>query len=254
MVNDRDTGPGQAVDLGALTWPQAADRLSRGLTPAASTLIIPLGATEQHGPHLPLETDTVIAGAWAAAVAMRLPALVAPPLPYGASGEHQAFAGTLSIGHETLQSVIVELARSARGAVGRVVVLSGHAGNLDTLHAVRRRLSHEGHNVVVMVPVWPRRPPHVIDAHAGRTETSLMLHLRPDLVDREQLGPPLGPAVGHPVGEKRPLAEIMDQLRTEGVIGVSPSGILGDVADAGADEGRELFEELVAATVARLSV
>lgn len=252
-MNERPSGSGQGVELGALTWPHAADRLGQSLTPAPSTLIIPLGATEQHGPHLPLETDTVIAGAWATAVAMRLPALVAPPLPYGASGEHQAFAGTLSIGHETLRSVIVELARSARSAVGRVVLLSGHAGNLDSLHAVERRLAYEGHDVVSMVPVWPDRPRHTIDAHAGRTETSLMLHLRPDLIDREQLGPPLGSAGGHPIGESRPLAEIMNQLRTKGVMAVSPSGILGDLTGATADEGRELFEELVAATVTRLS-
>lgn len=251
-VSTRQGGPSKAVDLGALTWCQATDRLD-GTTMAPSILIIPLGATEQHGPHLPLETDTIIATAWARAVAMRIPTLVAPTLPYGASGEHQGFAGTLSIGHEALQSVIIELCRSARHQVRRVVLLSGHAGNLGTLHAVGRRLTHEGHQVMAMVPTWPHRPTHSVDAHAGRTETSLMLHLRPDMIDRSKLGPPLGPAVRHPEGENRPLAEIIDRLRTEGVIGVSPSGILGDVTAANADEGRQLFEELVASTVARLS-
>ncbi len=182
---------------------------------------------------------------------MRLPALVAPALPFGASGEHQGFAGTLSIGHEALQAVIIELCRSARHHVRRVVLLSGHAGNLDTLRTVTRQLTLEGHHLMALVPTWPQRPG--IDAHAGRTETSLMLYLRPDLIDRSQLGPPLGPAPHHPVGEDRPLTEAMDRLRSEGVIGVSATGILGDVTGADAAEGRALFDELVGATVARLS-
>jgi creatinine amidohydrolase len=250
-VSDRQGDPSDTVDLAALTWPQVAGRLEEGAGGGTANLILPLGATEQHGPHLPLETDTIIATAWARAVAVRLPALVAPTLPYGASGEHQGFAGTLSIGHEALQSVIIELCRSARHQVRRVVLLCGHAGNLDTLHTVARRLTFEGHPVMALVPTWPQRPG--IDAHAGRTETSLMLHLRPDLVDRSQLGPPLGPAPHHPVGEDRPLTETMDRLRSEGVIGVSPTGILGDVTGANVAEGRALFDELVAATVARLS-
>lgn len=252
-MSNRRADLGGTVDLGSLTWPRAAGELNDGATVPKATLIIPLGATEQHGPHLPLETDTIIATAWARAVATQLPALVAPTLPYGASGEHQGFAGTLSIGHEALHSVIIELCRSARRQAGRVVLLSGHAGNRETLNAVVRRLIDEDHQVMAMVPTWPHRSARTVDAHAGRTETSLMLHLRPDLVDRSQLGPPLGPAARHPEGEIRPLTEIMSRLRTEGVIGVSPTGILGDVTTASADEGRWLFEELVTNAVARLS-
>jgi creatinine amidohydrolase/Fe(II)-dependent formamide hydrolase-like protein len=81
-------------------WPELRD--------TAATLVVPVGSVEQHGPHLPLSTDTKIA----AAVADRLAGLVAPPVAFGASGEHEGFAGTVSIGTEALRSVLVEMGRS----------------------------------------------------------------------------------------------------------------------------------------------
>jgi len=101
-----------------------------------SMVLIPLGATEQHGPHLPLSTDTTIAVHWATRVAAELrahhiAAVVAPALPYGSSGEHQMFPGTLSIGQDALVTVLIELIRSASADYDRIVLLSGHAGNLQ---------------------------------------------------------------------------------------------------------------------------
>lgn len=200
------------------------------------TLIVPLGSTEQHGPHLPLATDTIIAEAWAAALARSIQAdapgtvLVAPVLPYGAAGEHQSFAGTLSIGTAATVTVIVELARSAAHLVDHVVFLSGHAGNLEALSTAAGQLRHEGHRVDVVLPVLPGG-----DAHAGRTETSLMLCLAPDLVALE-----LAEA-----GETRPIAELLPELRARGVGGVAPNGVLGDPSGASADEGQRLLDQLV---------
>ncbi|MEM9561416.1 MAG: mycofactocin biosynthesis peptidyl-dipeptidase MftE [Actinomycetota bacterium] len=205
-----------------------------------STLLVPLGATEQHGPHLPLATDTLIARAWAEAVADRLPAaVVAPALPFGSSGEHQGFAGTLSIGGPALRLVVVELARSAAETFDRLVLLSGHAGNLGPLTEAADQLRYEGHDVIDLVPTWPAGRGFAVDAHAGRTETSLLLHLHPELVRLELAEP----------GRTDDLAELIERLMAEGVRAVAANGVLGDPTGASAEEGRRLFGDLVDRTV-----
>src|SRR5712671_2477486 len=95
--------------LADLTWPEAARLAAEG-----ALLAVPVGATEQHGPHLPLSTDTDLAVALCARLAAARPGvLAAPPVAYGASGEHQDFPGTLSIGSEAVELLLVELCRSA---------------------------------------------------------------------------------------------------------------------------------------------
>lgn len=152
--------------------------------PASPTVLVPLGSTEQHGPHLPLHTDTTIATAVARAVAARLRFLVAPAVAYGASGEHQDFPGTMSIGTEALQVLLVELVRSLSRWAGQVVIVNGHGGNLRALAAAVARLRYEGHAVV-----WAPCTTPGTDAHAGHAETSLMLHLAPHLVDLARAAP-----------------------------------------------------------------
>lgn len=200
-----------------------------------SWLFVPLGSTEQHGPHLPLATDTLIATALASAMAERVietgaPATVAPPLPYGAAGEHQSFPGTLSIGHDALQTVLVELARSARHHHDAVVFVNGHGGNHPTVVEVADQLTAEGHRVAMAGPSDPAG-----DAHAGLTETSLMLHLHPDLVDMQRAEP----------GNREPLSAILPAMRDGGIEVVSPNGVLGDPVGATAEHGARLFREMI---------
>lgn len=204
-------------------------------------LLVPLGSTEQHGPHLPLDTDTRIATAWSHGLAERIEAaVVAPALPYGSSGEHQGFAGTLSIGQAALETVLVELIRSASGTFAGVVLVCGHGGNAAPLRRVVTAMEAEGHRVLALLPRWdPDELGVTIDAHAGRTETSLVMQLAPDLVD-------LGLAEA---GTTTPLAELVDELRLRGVAAVSPNGVLGDPAGADASEGRLLLEALVAGSI-----
>lgn len=208
--------------LGSCSWPD----LQRG---APVTLLLPLGATEQHGPHLPLETDTLIATALAEAVATgRAEVLVAPALAYGSSGEHAEFPGTLSLGQHVFEEAVVELVRSADG-FATVVLVSWHGGNAEPLTRAVTRLEEEGRAVAAWQPALPGA-----DAHAGRTETSLMLAIAPDRVGPQR-----------PVGETERLSRLLPALRRNGVRAVSGSGVLGDARDATVHEGRALVARLV---------
>lgn len=206
--------------------------------PPSPLLVVPLGSTEQHGHHLPLGTDTAVACAVADAAALSLDgAVLAPALAYGASGEHEGFPGTVSLGTEALTGLLVEYGRSACRWAGRVLLVNGHGGNLDALRAAGTLLRTEGRDVAWFPCGVPGG-----DAHAGRTETSLMLHVEPEGVLGER-------AVA---GETAPLAQLLPRLRAEGVRGVSPTGVLGDPAGASAEEGAALLtaltDRLVAAT------
>lgn len=209
------------------------------------TLLVPVGSTEQHGPHLPLDTDTRIAQALARALSERLDTAptgrpgrswpVAPAVAYGASGEHQSFAGTISIGTDALSQVLLEYGRSACCWAQRVVFVNGHGGNMQALAEAVRRLRFEGRDVA-----WLPCAAKAADAHAGHTETSLLLYLSPDEVRFERAQP----------GNSAPLAQLLPAMRRGGVAAVSAVGVLGDPTTATADEGRGLFAEMVDNSVA----
>ncbi|MBV1855112.1 mycofactocin biosynthesis peptidyl-dipeptidase MftE [Catellatospora tritici] len=215
--------------VAAMTWPEA------GRCAPDAILAIPLGSTEQHGPHLPLSTDTDVAvGLCRALAGARPDVLVAPALPYGASDEHAGFAGTLSIGREAMELVVVKLARSACATFGRVLLVSAHGGNAESVGQAVARLRAEGREVRVHEPRWHEDP------HAGHVETSLQLALEPERVRMDLAAP----------GDPRPLVELMPLLRASGVRAVSPSGVLGDPTTATVAAGRELWRVLTAALLA----
>jgi mycofactocin precursor peptide peptidase len=215
--------------LADLTSPEVAAR-------GDVVLAVPVGSTEQHGPHLPLSTDTDVAVALAGRLAARrADVLVAPPVPYGSSGEHAGFAGTLSIGAAATELVLVELGRSALPATGRrMVLVSAHGGNAGPVTAAVRLLRSEGRDVRAWSPRWGG------DAHAGRTETSVQLALD---ASRVRAG---AAAAGNPA----PVATLLPALRGGGVRAVSPNGVLGDPAGATAAEGAALLDAALADLVA----
>ena len=215
------------------TWTEVPDR---------SILVVPLGSCEQHGPHLPLDTDTRIAEALAAALVGRSgpgpDVLTGPTIGIGASGEHEGFPGTLSIGTLALEALLVELVRSALPQPGSarpspfrgVAVVNGHGGNVEATGRAAALLASEGRHVLV----WHPRVGDG-DSHAGRTETSLLLHLDPTCVrlDRAERG------------STSRWREISSEVRSGRLREVTPNGVLGDPTAATAAEGADVFGRLV---------
>lgn len=224
---------------------------STDLSTADHLLLVPVGAHEQHGPHLPLDTDTVIAVSLCERVASARAAgdamtsiVVAPAVAISASDEHAGFPGTLSLTTETTAEVLIHLARSALANASTcigVLFVNAHGGNADAVTRARSRWSDDSTRADVWsLPAFPDG-----DAHAGRTETSLMLALRPDSVRRHD-------AVG---GDLRPVTSTIGLMRTGGVRAVSDNGVLGDPSGASAEEGGRLLADAVAAlldTIERL--
>ena len=211
-----------ANNIATNTWSQVANRES-------SILLLPLGSCEQHGPHLPLDTDTQIAQHLCVQAAQQdNRILIAPSLSITASGEHAGFPGTLSIGTDALTQVLIEIVRSADWCIG-VVFVNGHGGNADAVTAAARTLTSEHRNVAAW---WPRIEHG--DAHAGASETSIMLAINPALVNMAKAE----------AGSTTPISEISAQLRSGGVRAVSTNGVLGDPTTATSEHGHNLLSQL----------
>jgi mycofactocin system creatininase family protein len=214
-----------AISLGATVSPAV---------PPGATVLVPVGGTEQHGPHLPLDTDTEVAVVVAEQAAKLLlqrgeVVVVAPPIAYGSSGEHQDFAGTISIGTEVLRLVLVELVRSASTWAARVVFVNGHGGNVWAMEAAVAQLQDEGHSVS-----WVPCSVPGADLHAGHTETSLMLLLKPSHVKRQLMEP----------GNTATLEVLLPAMRAGGVRAVAPNGVLGDPRTATRDAGSDHLQQM----------
>lgn len=165
--------------------------------------------------------------------------LVAPAVTYGASGEHQSFPGTVSMGSEALQFVLIELIRSISTWAGRIIVVNGHGGNIPALAAAIPQMIAESHDIA-WVPCVVRGG----DAHAGRTESSLMLHLAPAQVDMSVAS----------AGNAAPVRELLPAMMTGGLRAVSASGVLGDPRGASEAEGKSLLEGMVEAAGRRMAL
>jgi mycofactocin precursor peptide peptidase len=219
------------VLLGNVTWTDLWNLAPRPV------IAIPIGSCEQHGPHLPLDTDTRIAVALAEGLASSFDpgdVLIGPTLAATSSGEHAGFPGTLSIGADVVEQLLVELVRSADWSAG-VVLVNGHGGNARSVQRAANTLSGEGRRVLAW---WP----HIrnSDAHAGESETSMMLAIAPDLVRMTRAE----------AGRTEPVVDLIDQLRADGVRAVSPNGVLGDPRSATAIHGKALLTRLIIDLVA----
>ena len=192
-------------------------------------VVLPLGAWEQHGSHLPLNTDSIIINAVVEAAVkqvMNATMFIAPTLAITASDEHDGFSGTLSTGTEALVQSVVAICRSASWARG-VCIANGHGGNADALQHIASALHHEG----ITHSIWSLPSYKGGDMHAGHTETSLMLYLQPEAVRTDAIEP----------GTSGSPSDLVDSMRSGGVKAVSVNGVLGDPTTATAAHGNDVF-------------
>jgi len=194
-------------------------------------VLLALGSWEQHGAHLPFDTDTVIIEAVVDAAIRTVDPentqfSVVPTIGVTASDEHNGFAGTLSIGTNALSDAIVSIARSASWARG-ICIVNGHGGNSDALKLVHSALDYEN----IRHSIWSLPYYEGADMHAGHTETSLMLHLAPGTVrmDLAEVGA---------VGDSEMLIE---RMRAGGIKEVSSNGVVGDPTNANAAHGATML-------------
>jgi len=197
----------------------------------APIVLLALGSWEQHGAHLPFDTDTVIIEAVVDAAIRTVDPentsfSVAPTIGITASDEHDGFAGTLSIGTQALADALVSIARSASWARG-ICIVNGHGGNADALKLVHSALDYEN----IRHSIWSLPYYEGADMHAGHTETSLMLHLAPGTVrmDLAEVGA---------VGDSEMLIE---RMRAGGIKEVSSNGVVGDPTNANAAHGATML-------------
>ena len=232
-------GSGRPVRWEHLTWPEAREAASK-----LNAVIIPVGAIEQHGPHLPLAVDTLIGEAVALAVSALTAVPVVPALTYGVSASHGDFGGTIALRPETMIHVVEDVIDSLyeRG-IRQFILLNGHIWNNGVLDvsAEKLRVRHRDARVralgyVTLYP-GPEVDGHVRYGralmHANYFETSVMLHLYPELVRMDR-------ATSH-----RDVDSFWDYRMDQ----VSETGVWGrDVKDATAAHGRSEFERCVLTT------
>ncbi len=190
--------------------------------------VVPVGSIEQHGPHLPLATDILIAKAVAKTIAKEIGGILTPPQPYGISPEHLDFPGTISLGKETFIGIIEDMVSSfSAGGFEKVVVVNGHGGNSKTLRQMQ--IEH-----VYVLDVVSTMEPY---DHAGDIETSLMLHLHPDLVRKDK------------ITKCEFRWPDRDGWKTKDC---SESGVFGDPTTASAKKGKGYFDRIVATLLQEL--
>lgn len=215
--------------------------------------VLPLGATEQHGPHLPLATDQIIAEGLAERLddACGGKLLVMPTLPATCSEHHMAFPGTLTLDHETFAKVVAQLIRSAaRHGFRRFFLLNAHGGNMAIGSVVAEQLATSLPDAEVVFGTWFRmageRLRHLVEGaypavgHACEFETSLMLALRPDLVDRAAIVddgvPPASPLL------KFDLLSGGPTVRSVPFDQITFSGVWGKPSKATVEKGHAILE------------
>lgn len=232
-----------------MTWQEVQLARDNGY----DTALLMLGSQEQHGLHLPLNTDTLIAQALGEGIARELGnTLVAAVIPLGCSAEHRGFAGLLTLNEETLSDVLVDCLLSLHSqGFKRVAVFSAHGGNYNALARLEEKLTYHKFPMQIFIQkpgtglfkVDPKEMA-IAGLHAGELETSLILHLRPDLVqmDKAQAG-----YIGDTVTAVRFLASSGEPLQN-----LSPIGVIGDPTSATAKRGVSYLQTAIARALSLL--
>ncbi|MGC0362312.1 creatinine amidohydrolase [Rhodococcus sp. 27YEA15] len=236
--------------LADLTWTQVQEAMDSGFR----NVVFAVGATEQHGPHLPLSTDTRIGTSTATAVAEKVGAtMVAPTMPFGVSPHHMSFPGTVSLSESTFLDVVEEYVRSlAAHGFDNILIVSSHGGNFEPLAHLIDRIGnrignsniHAHTDLLQLLAVFEgvaaedSISPEACGSHAGDFETSIMLALHPELVDMSVAEPGF---LGH-FDEDTATA-----LFAGGTKALAGNGVLGDPVAALASRGERYQESLTTA-------
>ena len=232
--------------LGELTWPEAQKRFEQ-----VDVALLPVGSIEQHGPHLPLDTDAFDAAYLARQVAFACSnpkPLVLPLVPYGVSYHHDDFPGTISISPNTLSNLVYEIGMSAaKNGIKKLVIVNGHGGNSPALHFAAQLINRDAH-IFTCVDTGETSDPDIFaiaetpnDVHAGEIETSTSLALRPELVrfgDGSKFIPEFSSRYLN-----------FSSRRSVGwyarISKMSPTGVLGDPTKATPEKGRQMWEMMI---------
>ncbi|HZB07618.1 MAG TPA: creatininase family protein [Rubrobacter sp.] len=239
------------VALASMTSPEAAEALAK-----AGVALLPVGATEQHGPNMSLETDTVVAYRLALRIAAAAypRAIVAPPLPYGVSYHHMSFPGTMTLSPETFQAVVLEVVESLRQhGVERFFIIDGHAGNQGSLDVLMTKLRFQMGIRAAYLFYFT-----IVDdlmregakterwGHACEVETSMGLALQPDIVHGEVL------EAGKIRSASLPYSNVMESPRVGVPLAfdeITENGALGDARQASEEFGLQLTNAVVVRSV-----
>jgi creatinine amidohydrolase len=226
--------------LEEMTWPEIEAGLEE-----TKTVILSVGATEEHGPHLPVFTDTIQAVEVAREVALRKNIFLAPPLHFGVCRSTRGFPGTITVGHDALRAFMKEMLISFYDSgFAKVLVLTGHAGgqHMAALEEACQRAVEEREFRVSLVSLFDLIDPKAVetpgDGHSGEIETSMMMVIRRDLVKGK-------PALHFP---ERPRFLIQKDVRY-----LMGNGVMGDPSRASEEKGRAFFEMAVQGVVAALA-
>jgi len=238
--------------MAEITWPEYAQKVKEG-----AAVFLPIGATEQHGPHMPLSVDTILVSALAERIAGNVGGIVAPAIPYGyksqpRSGGGESFPGTTSLDAHTLSLVVRDVIRGfGHDNVRKVVVMCGHLENVwpvvEGIDLALRELRRDGISdmTILRLDYWDCVRRETLDKlfpdgfpgteleHAALLETSAMLYIRPGLVALEKL-PSDGPAKVPPY-DRYPVPAGY----------IPPSGVLAPAAGSSREKGQLLIDEHV---------
>jgi creatinine amidohydrolase/Fe(II)-dependent formamide hydrolase-like protein len=241
-----------ALALDTLTWPRVEAEIRDG----RDTVVMALGATEQHGRHMPLATDALIGDHLARMVADRLDSFLAPTLRVGCSEHHVGFAGTISLTEATYHGIVADLVGSLlRGGFRRIVLLPTHGGNFGPLAAAIAKLDDEQRSHVLaltdlgvlfeIAQIGEREhgvPLAEGGLHAGEWETSLMLAIHPELVSMQSAE----------AGFTGDLQVAVQSMFEGGVASISENGAIGDPGRSSVEHGQRYWGAVVELVVGQL--